>query len=52
MYRIFKNGVLYKITKSMKCVEAIVDRFLCTWIEGDSLIVEKDGKVVDQFYHM
>ena len=51
MYKIFKNGTLYKITKYRKCVEAIVDRFLNNWIEGDSLTVEKDGKVISEYYH-
>ena len=49
MYKIFKNGCLVKITKSIRCVEYIVEKFINNWIEGDVLIVEKDGKPVDTF---
>lgn len=51
MFKIFKNGVLYKITNSTKCVENIVDSFLKKWAEGDTLIVEKNGKIVEQYFH-
>lgn len=50
MFKVFINGSLYKITNSNRCVESIIDRFLAKWVQGDELIVEKNGRVVTQLF--
>ena len=49
MFKIYKNGMLYKITESRKCVDNIIDRFLKTCVEYETLAVEKNGKIIEHY---
>ena len=51
-YKIFKNGVLYKLTASKQCVGDIVDRFLSNYVKNTDIRVEDaNGKLIYQFWH-
>lgn len=46
MYEVYIDGTLRKITKSWKCVDAVVEKFLQNQIKDSTLTVELNGKVV------
>ena len=45
-YEIYIDGTLRKITKSMKCVDAIIDKFVNNHVKDSTLTVEVNGKVM------
>lgn len=52
MYKIFMNGSLYKVTRSMRCVENIVERFSNNWIKNTEIIVENEnGEIIYEIRH-
>ena len=51
MYEVYIDGVLRKITKSFKCVDAIIEKFLQNYAKGSVLIVELNGNTVYTVEH-
>lgn len=51
MYEIFIDGNLRKITKSIKCVDAIIEKFLNEYAKDSVLTVELNGNTVYTVEH-
>lgn len=51
MYEVYIDNVLRKVTKSWKCVDAIIDKFLMNYVKDSVLTVELNGKIVYTVEH-